>query len=153
MALTDFLTQIADSIRSKDGTTDAIKATDFPQRILGIPSGGGGLPENIKTGTIDLSEDSASVTIEHGLGHVPSAIILFDEYAALVNNKLVYSMIEVENIYETQFGIWNDYKGDKTIGTRYTVVTEINENTFDVVAIADRYYFRSGVTYRWFVWG
>ena len=79
MALTDLLTQIADSIRSKDGTTDTIKATDFPQRILDIPSGGGVLPENIKTGTINLSEDSVSVTIEHGLGHVPSAIIFFDE--------------------------------------------------------------------------
>ena len=41
MALTDFLTQIADSIRSKDGTTEPIVATDFPQRILDIPSGGG----------------------------------------------------------------------------------------------------------------
>ena len=41
MALTDFLTQIADSIRSKDGTTEPIIATDFPQRILDIPSGGG----------------------------------------------------------------------------------------------------------------
>ena len=41
MALTDFLTQIANSIRSKDGTTESIIATDFPQRILDIPSGGG----------------------------------------------------------------------------------------------------------------
>lgn len=40
MALTDFFTQIADSIRSKDGTTEPILATDFPQRIIDIPSGG-----------------------------------------------------------------------------------------------------------------
>ena len=152
MALTDFLTQIADSIRSKDGTTDAIKATEFSQRILNIPSGGG-LPSNIKTGTINLSEDSLSITIEHGLGHVPSAIILFDEDAVLVNNKLNYSMIEVESIYGTQFGIWNNYKGETNNGVRYTVVTGINENTFNAVSIADTYYFRSGVTYRWFVWG
>lgn len=153
MALTDFLTQIADSIRSKDGTTDTIKATDFPQRILNITSGGGGLPENIKTGTINLSEDSVSVTIEHGLGHVPSAIIFFDEDGVLVNNNLVYSMIEVESIYGAQFAIWNDYQGNKTSNTRYTVVSEINENTFKIVPIADRYYFRSGITYRWFAWG
>lgn len=37
MALTDLFTQIANSIRSKDGTTDPILATDFPQRILDIP--------------------------------------------------------------------------------------------------------------------
>lgn len=41
MALTEFLTQIANSIRSKDGTTEPIVANDFPQRILDIPSGGG----------------------------------------------------------------------------------------------------------------
>lgn len=152
MALTDFFTQIADSIRSKDGTTEAIKATEFPQRILNIPSGGG-LPSNIKTGTINLSEDAISVTIEHGLGHVPSAIILFDEDAVLISNNLAYSMIEVERIYGRNHGIWNDYQGTLMNGVRYTVVAEINESTFDVVPIADRYYFRSGVTYRWFVWG
>ena len=42
MSLTDFLKQIADSIRSKDGTTEPIPAMDFPQRILNIPSGSGG---------------------------------------------------------------------------------------------------------------
>ena len=78
MALTDFFTQIADAIRQKDGTTQPIVATDFPQRIFDIRSGGGGLPSHIKTGTINLPEDSVSVTIEHGLGHVPSAIIFFD---------------------------------------------------------------------------
>lgn len=40
MALTDLFTQIANSIRSKDGTTEPIVANNFPQRILDIPSGG-----------------------------------------------------------------------------------------------------------------
>lgn len=37
MALTDLFTQIANSIRSKDGSTDPIKAADFPKRISDIP--------------------------------------------------------------------------------------------------------------------
>lgn len=37
MALTDLFTQIANAIRTKEGSTDVIKATDFPQRILNIP--------------------------------------------------------------------------------------------------------------------
>ena len=37
MALTDFLTSIADAIRTKEGTTEPITATDFRQRILNIP--------------------------------------------------------------------------------------------------------------------
>lgn len=37
MALTDFLSGIADAIRTKEGTTEPITATDFRQRILNIP--------------------------------------------------------------------------------------------------------------------
>ena len=37
MALTDFLSGIADAIRTKDGTTELINADDFAQRILDIP--------------------------------------------------------------------------------------------------------------------
>ncbi|HHW89637.1 MAG TPA: leucine-rich repeat domain-containing protein [Clostridiales bacterium] len=37
----DRLTEIADAIRVKDGTTAPIKATDFAARILALPSGGG----------------------------------------------------------------------------------------------------------------
>lgn len=37
----DRLTEIANAIRAKDGTTAPIKATDFAARILNIPSGGG----------------------------------------------------------------------------------------------------------------
>lgn len=37
MALTDFFSEIADAIRTKDGTTGLINANDFAQRILDIP--------------------------------------------------------------------------------------------------------------------
>ena len=60
MALTDFLTQIADAIRSKDGTSDVIKATDFPQRILNIPSGGS---SEIEYHPLSFTEDSESIII------------------------------------------------------------------------------------------
>ena len=38
MALTDFLTDIADAIRTKEGSSNTIPAQDFKQRILDIPS-------------------------------------------------------------------------------------------------------------------
>lgn len=60
MALTDFLTQIANSIRSKDGTSDAIVATDFPQRILNIPSGGS---SEVEYHILSFTEDSTSIII------------------------------------------------------------------------------------------
>ena len=37
MALTDFLSSIADAIRIKEGTTELIPAPDFKQRILNLP--------------------------------------------------------------------------------------------------------------------
>ena len=40
--LTDFLTDIADAIREKKGTTGAINPQDFSSEIASIESGGGG---------------------------------------------------------------------------------------------------------------
>lgn len=42
--LTDFLTDVADAIREKKGTTDLINPQDFSDEIRGIESGGGGMP-------------------------------------------------------------------------------------------------------------
>ena len=85
MALTDLLTQIADSIRSKDGTTDPIVATDFPQRILDITSGGGINGFDVSQGSFVLSTDHAlyvdgvenNFIFEHGLSVIPDAVIIF----------------------------------------------------------------------------
>ena len=38
--LSDFLTDVANSIRTKTGTTDPINAQDFSDKILGLSSGG-----------------------------------------------------------------------------------------------------------------
>ena len=85
MALTDFFTQIADSIRSKDGTTEPIVATDFPQRILDIPSGGGINGFYVSQGSFVLSTDHAlyvdgvenNFIFEHGLGKKPDVVIIY----------------------------------------------------------------------------
>lgn len=83
MALTDFLSSIADAIRSKDGTTEPIIATDFPQRILDIQSGGGDNPNWLTLGTITMSENFSfykeePIIINHGLGVTPKAFFFVD---------------------------------------------------------------------------
>lgn len=40
--LTDYLTDVADAIREKKGTTDTIPAASFDEEIKNLPSGGGG---------------------------------------------------------------------------------------------------------------
>lgn len=42
--LQDYLTDIADAIREKKGTTEAINAQNFSEEIRGIEGGGGGIP-------------------------------------------------------------------------------------------------------------
>lgn len=153
MALTDFLTQIANSIRSKDGTTDPIAATDFPQRIMNIPSGGSELPSNINTGTIILSEDAQTIVVDHNIGCVPIGVILFDENNYLTNNEVAYSMILAQKSHGVSYVIYNDYQGSTTNSMQYECVSAINESSFTVVNRTGNYYYRSGVTYRWIVWG
>ena len=50
--LGDFLKDVADSIRTKTGTTELINAQDFSDKILSIQTGGGG--NTLKTGTTEL---------------------------------------------------------------------------------------------------
>lgn len=40
MSLNSFLTDVANAIRSKKGTTEKINAQDFPKEIENLPSGG-----------------------------------------------------------------------------------------------------------------
>ena len=67
MDITSLLTQIADSIRSKDGTTELIHAPDMPQRILDIPSGGSDsdlfYQEYSSVNTIDVKNIGASIDL------------------------------------------------------------------------------------------
>ena len=61
MARTDtlghFLTDVADAIREKKGSSDTIQASDFDTEITNLPSGGGG-NEPICVGIRDVGSDS-----------------------------------------------------------------------------------------------
>ena len=150
MALTDFLKQIADSIRSKDGTTDMIVANDFPQRILAIPSGGSELPSNIKTGTFTVAEDTLEpVTIAHGLGSVSPVLvhILTDnpEYAV---GKLPYAIIG---------GV--DKAGEKVVTSNSGSITSkygvfsvsVDDTNIVITPSTSSYKLIAGLNYRWLI--
>lgn len=76
MALTDKLIAIADAVREKAGTTEAMTLTQIAETIAGIETGGGG---GIATGSYVFAENasysSISQRIEHGLGRVPTQMI------------------------------------------------------------------------------
>lgn len=150
MALTDFLKQIADSIRSKDGTTDMIVANDFPQRILAIPSGGSELPSNIKTGTFTVAEDTVEpVTIAHGLGSVsPVLVYILTDNPEYAVGKLPYAIIG---------GV--DKSGEKVVTgnshamtSKYGVFDVSVDNTNIVITPStSSYKLIAGLNYRWLI--
>lgn len=94
MVLIDLLTQIANSIRNKDGTTEPIVATDFPQRILNIPSGSSNIV--LSHGTFTPAENTNTVTVEHGLSTAPNFGIVFiiDNVSSVSNSG--FSLIAVD---------------------------------------------------------
>lgn len=74
-ALRTLFHNIAAAIRSKDGTSGEIQAENFPERILAIPSGGGGTLTTktiVLNGTYNASDDGAdgysSVVVDVGAG-------------------------------------------------------------------------------------
>lgn len=150
MALTDFLKQIADSIRSKDGTTDMIVANDFPQRILAIPSGGSELPSNIKTGTFTVAEDTLEpVTIAHGLVSVtPILVYIQPDNPEYVLGNIPYAIVG---------GV--DKSGEKVVTTnlgklapKYNVFDVSVDNTNIVITPStSSYKLIAGLNYRWLI--
>lgn len=147
MALTDFLTQIADSIRSKDGTTDVIKAKDFPQRILDIPSGGG----NIKfaKGSFTLSENQNSITIEHNIGITPEVIVLVTNTTSLKT----YDNSITGIIYSTEFtNCFVMYGKNSSVRVLLSnIVTDKTDTQFTISS--STYSLLQGVKYNWYVIG
>ena len=146
MALTDLLTQIADSIRSKDGTTDTIKATDFPQRILDIQSVGSSLVS--ESGTFTVAEDKFNLTIQHSLGVVPDIVLcMVDDTSNLITVSTwgyVFSPIMIACFSTTSN---TNIKGE--ISTDSITVTDTSI-TFNVLYGRS---IRSGYTYNWIAIG
>ena len=83
--LQDFLKDVADSIRTKTGTTELINAQDFSDKILSISSGGGG---NTLKNLLDATKSTS--------------YFFYDYQGTSVDNLIQYSDTEnVENMSRT----------------------------------------------------
>ena len=85
--LSDFLTDVANSIRTKTGTTEQINAQDFSNKILSIQTGGGG--ETVRSVKILLDATK-------------SAYYLFNQYdgTTIPDGAIEYS--DTSNVTTTQ---------------------------------------------------
>lgn len=152
MALTDFFTQIANSIRSKDGTTEPILASEFPQRILGISSGGVELPVSVKTGTFTVSQDSTEpLVVPHGLTNFSTiGCVIFPDNIEYAVGHIPYSFlggfdISQEKIVTTK---------SSAITSKYGVVSIVVDNeSITITPSGTTYKIIAGIVYRWFILG
>lgn len=78
-ALDASLTAIADAIRAKAGTSDAMTLDGMAEAIAAISAGGGEgvFGESAASGSFTLSIGAASFTVEHGLGKTPTYALVF----------------------------------------------------------------------------
>ena len=148
MALTDLLTQIADSIRSKDGTTEPIPAIDFPQRILDIPSG---RAVDFASGTVTLKEDTQTIEIEHGLGHKPTLFCLYAIDGIQAINSSTCSCI-ANNYGDLGGGCYSSarmYNGIISQSYDGSRISTADETKCTFITGYNTHYFRSGWTFYW----
>lgn len=162
MALTDLFTNIANAIRTKDGTTELIVANDFPTRILNIPSGG--TSDNFATGTFTVAEDvritwnqysSSYYSIPHGLETTPNVCAVWAD-CSTVDTDTGYFLINdfVQAIYIEgalkQRNYTRTYNGTNGVVTDGGDANTIEPNGSDIkIGVGTGTYLRAGYTYRW----
>lgn len=146
------LKNMANAIRTKDGSTELFGVDVFENKILNITSGGGsGLPSNIKTGTFTVAEDTVeTITIPHGLGATPAIVLILPDNPDYAIGKIQYAILG---------GI--DVSGEKIVTSisgaltaKYGIMTISVDDTNIVIAPqTSTYKLIAGLNYRWFVWG
>ena len=152
MILTDFLTQIANSIRSKDGTTEPILASEFPQRILDISSGGLELPTSVKTGTFTVSQDSTEpLVVPHGLTNFSSvACVIFPDNIEYAVGKIPYAILGGFDISGEKIVTSNTSK----ITSKYNPASiAVDNENITITPSGTTYKIIAGIVYRWFILG
>ena len=151
MALTDFLTQIANSIRSKDGTTEPILASEFPQRIMNISSGGLELPTSVKTGTFTVSQDSTEVlVVPHGLTNFSVIVcVIFPDNIEYAVGKISNSFLGGVSVSDEQFCTGHN----AAIVSKYGAAPIAVDNESITITSNGKYKITAGIVYRWFILG
>lgn len=152
MVLTDFLTQIANSIRSKDGTTEPILAAEFPQRIMNISSGGLELPTTVKTGTFTVSQDSTdALVVPHGLTNFSSiACVIFPDNIEYAVGHIPYSFLGGFDVSAEKIVTSNASK----ITYKYNIASiAVDNENITITPSGTTYKIIAGIVYRWFILG
>lgn len=155
-ALDAGLTAIANAIREKAGSSDVLAfPTAMVDAIAAIESGGGG----VATGTITPTSSSA-ITVEHGLGNIPSLIVFFATNTQVTTKwkqmLVVGSVINDEFVQHEIYGYGgtnmtmsvNSFFSDMRTMANNSIVY-VTDSTFNITCKEGEV--QAGTTYRWVV--
>ena len=118
------LKAIADAIREKGGTSDAIAFSAMAEAIAAIEAGGG----NIAYGTITPSSTGTAVTITHNLGAVPTTgIFIKMTNDAASNTTDMYGLFQSP---DTGIGIYS-YKSSISLRNVNCSLTQAIASTYN----------------------
>lgn len=179
MALTDKLTNIANAIRSKGGTTDQLTLIGMVDAINAIQtgSGGTGLAYDMGEFVFDTDWNIPFRQIPHNLGEIPDCIMVWsDNWAGntevidATHNTMVGFMwfreltgmtgraTSVANVVNPIILFMNIIKNDYRINvaspTSYSYAVNLDKLTateFYIPNFGNSNYWRGGVTYKYFV--
>ena len=177
MALTDKLTNIADAIRSKGGTTNRLTLAGMVDAINAIQTGGGDrLKYDIGEFVLDADVKALNPSLPHNLGEIPEFILVWtDDFAGLSEEnpaeqqcnlgyvwlKNLTGMLQRLTTAATGDSLtvnFNLNSGDYRIqpiapnSVAYTLAKQPTAEGFGLTQMAgNNYYWRAGVTYKYFV--
>ena len=143
------LSAIAEAIREKGGTTEAMTPADMAEAIAAIQAGGGGRPYAF--GTVSIS-NSYTATVD-GLPFQPSIIVMFYNNASgMAQNAAMSVLADIEgnfktldyNMYDSE--TWNYIYAKSSSGAPVTV--SVTGSSFTIKGPMN---FRG--TYRWYAIG
>lgn len=90
--LGDFLKDVADSIRTKTGTTELINAQDFSDKILSISSGGGNTLKNF----LDATKSTKYLFNSYEGNDIPN-LIQYNDTSEVTNMSYMYEWCKATN--------------------------------------------------------
>ena len=175
MALTDKLTNIANAIREKTGSTRTMNLEGMAAAIAGI-TGGGVIGLAYDMGEFVLDADTKAIdSIPHNLGEVPEFILVWtDDFAGLSEENPAVQQCNLGYVYLKDLSGLMQRLTSTARGNALTVNLILNNADYRIQVIApnsavyltkqptaegfgltqiasNNYYWRAGVTYKYFV--
>lgn len=175
MALTDKLTNIANAIREKTGSTRTMNLEGMAAAIAGITGGGGaGLAYDMGEFVLDADVKVLDHPLPHNLGEIPEFILVWtDDFAGLSEGNPAEQQCNLGYIWLKNLTCMLQRLSSMATGDSLTVNFNLNSGDyriqpimpnsvvyltkqptaeyFELNQLSSNYYWRAGVTYKYFV--